>query len=90
MLLGTEGSREKNLAELKKILPNGSSFEALVVVDVASVCTHVNNYPRKSLGRKMPFSRVARLLFVVPFEEFRISKLKADEVIQKPSLLPNE
>lgn len=86
---GQKGSCEKNHVELRKILPKGSSFEALTAFDVASVCTHVNNYPRKSLGGKTPFSQAAKLLPKGLLDELGIARLRADEVTLKPSLLPN-
>lgn len=58
---GQKGSCEKNHVELRRILPKGSSFEALTAFDVATVCIHVNNYPRKSLDGKTLYSLVARL-----------------------------
>ena len=64
-------------------------FEALAAFDVASVCTHVNNYPRKSLGGKTPFSQAARLLPKGLLDELGITRLRADEVTLKPSLLSN-
>lgn len=84
---GQKGSCEKNHVELRKILPKGSSFEALAAFDVASVCTHVNNYPRKSLGGKTPFSLAVKLIPRRLLDELGISRLRADEVILKPSLL---
>ena len=86
---GQKGGCEKNHVELRKILPKGSSFEALAAFDVASVCTHVNNYPRKSLGGKTPFSLAAKLVPRRLLDELGISRLRADEVTLKPSLLSN-
>lgn len=84
---GQKGSCEKNHVELRRILPKGSSFEALAAFDVATVCTHVNNYPRRSLGGKTPYALAARLLPKRLLDELGISRLRTDEVILKPSLL---
>lgn len=75
--------------ELRKILPKGASFEALTAFDVASACTHADNYPRRSLGGKTPFSQVARLLPEGLLGELGITRLRAGEVTLKPSLLPS-
>lgn len=87
---GQKGSCEKSHVELRKVLPKGSSFEALAAFDVAAVCTHADNYPRRSLGGKMPFSQAARLLPKGLLDELGITRLRADEVTLKPSLLSNE
>ena len=86
---GQKGSCEKNHVELRKILPKGSSFETLTAFDVAVACAHVNNYPRRSLGGKTPYSLAARLIPKNLLQELGISRLRADQVILKPSALGN-
>lgn len=86
---GQKGSCEKNHVELRKILPKGSSFEALAAFDVASACTHADNYLRKSPSGKTPFSQAARLLLKDLLDELGIIRLRVDEVTLKPSLLSN-
>lgn len=85
---GQKGSCEKNHVELRRILPKGSSFEALTAFDVATVCTHVNNYPRKSLDGKTPYALAAKLIPRRLLDELGISRLRADEVVLRPGLLP--
>lgn len=57
---GQKGSCEKSHVELRRVLPKGLSFEALTAFDVTTACTHVNNYPRKSLEGKTPYAIVSQ------------------------------
>ena len=82
-----KGACERNHVELRRVLPKKTSFEGLTQYDVATVCTHVNNYPRESLGGKTPYSLAARLVPKELLEELGISRLRADEVTLRPSLL---
>lgn len=82
-----KASCEKNHVELRRIIPKGESLEALTQYDVATACTHVNNYPRKSLGGKTPFSLAAKLLPKGLLDELGITRLRADEVTLRPSAL---
>lgn len=59
---GQKGSCEKNHVEPGRILPEGSSFEALTAFGVATVCAHADNYPRKSLDGKTPYALAAKLI----------------------------
>lgn len=82
-----KGACERNHVELRRVIPKKTSLEGLTAFDVATVCTHVNNYPRASLGGKTPYSLAARLLPKELLEELGISRLRADEVTLRPSLL---
>ena len=85
---GQKGSCEKNHFEPGRILSNGSSLEVLTAFDVATGCTHADNYPRKSLDGKTPYTLAAKLIPRRLLDELGISGLRADEVVQRPGLLP--
>lgn len=86
---GQKGSCEKNHVELRKILLKGSSFEVFAAFDVASVCAHADNYPRKSLKGKTPYALAVGLVPKRLLDKLGIARLRADEVTLKPSLLSN-
>ena len=85
---GQKGSCEENHVEPGMILPKGSRFEALAAFDVATVCTHADNYPRKDPDGKTPYALAAKLIPRRLLDELGISGLRADEVVQRPGLLP--
>ena len=73
---GQKGSCEKNHVEPGRILPKGSSFEALTAFGVATVCTHADNYPRKSLDGKTPYALAAKLIPRRLLDELGISSAR--------------
>lgn len=84
---GQKGSCEKNHVELRKIMPKGSCLEELTAYEVATVCSHVNSYPRPSLGGATPYAFASQVLPGELLEGLGISSVPADEVTMNPSLL---
>lgn len=82
-----KGACEKNHVELRKILPKKTSFEALTPHDMAVIGSHVNSYPRKSLGGATPYSLAAKALPKALLDGLGISRVPPSKVTLKPSLI---
>lgn len=82
-----KGSCEKNHGLIRRIIPKGSDLDCLRQYDVATVASHVNSYPRPSLGGRSPFAMAARKIPKRLLDELGISWLRADEVCLKPEAL---
>lgn len=82
-----KGSGEKNHVELRKILPKGTSLEGLSNYDMATVASHVNSYPRPSLGGIAPIALASQALPKSLLEGLGITFISPDDVIMKPSLV---
>ena len=81
---------ERNHEELRRILPKQrSDFDSLSAWDVSIACSHVNSYPRKSLGGASPID-VASQVFPKEFlDTFGIERIEPDDVILRPTLIPH-
>ena len=84
---------ERNHEFIRLVLPKGTayteptSFDGLTQRDVSLMMSHVNSYVRKGLGNKTPYD-----LFTAEQGEeianlFGISRIAANDVTLKPSLL---
>lgn len=82
-----KGSCERNHGLIRRVLPKGTSFEGLTPWDVATVCSHVNSYPRRSLGGRSPLAAAARLVPKRLLDELGIVHMRPDEVVLRPELL---
>lgn len=82
-----KGSCEKNHVELRKIIPKGTSLEELTNYDMARVASHVNSYPRPSLGGLTPYALASQILPKGLLEGLGITLIPPDEVIMTPDLL---
>lgn len=82
-----KASCEKNHVELRKILPKKTSFEELTPYKMALISSHVNSYPRKSLGGKSPYSLAVKALPKELFDELGIAYVAPQDVTLKPTLI---
>lgn len=82
-----KGSCERNHALLRRIIPKKTSLDALTPLDVATACSHLNSYPRKSLGGKSPLAAASRLVPKALLDELGVVHLRPDQVVLKPSAL---
>lgn len=82
-----KGSCEKNHELIRRILPKGTDLDVLSQYDISTVASHVNSYPRPSLGGSSPFSKATRKIPKKLLDELGISWIRADEVCLKPSAL---
>lgn len=87
MRSGQKGSCEKNHVELRRIIPKGTSLESMTNHDIATVMSHVNSYPRPSLGGCAPITLASQALPKSLLVGLGISFIQPDDVIMKPSLL---
>ena len=78
---------ERNHEFIRQILPKGSSFDNLTQDDVTLMMNHINSYPRKSLNNHSPYEVAQMLLGETFLKAVNFSKIPADEVILKPSLI---
>ena len=85
-----KGSCERNHGLARRALPKGTSFEGLSQFDVSSVASALANYPRESLGGRTPLQAAAGLVPKDLLDELGIARMRADEVVLKPSLLDRE
>lgn len=85
-----KASCEKNHAMIRRIIPKGTSMQGLSQYDVATMCSHVNSYPRASLGGKCPLAAASRLVPRRLLDELGISKIPPQEVTLKPEVLRRE
>ena len=76
--LGTEGQLREEPRGAPQDPAQGSSLEALAAFDVASVCTHADNYPMKSLKGKTPYALAVGLVPKRLLDKLGISRLRAD------------
>lgn len=85
---GQKGACERSHAELRRILPKGrSDFDALTCADLAAAASHVNSYPRASLGGRCPVDLAAVVLPEGFLDLAGVSKVPLEEVVLRPSLL---
>lgn len=85
-----KGSAEKNHEHIREVLPKGmSDFDALNAYDVATLCSNVNSYARKSLAGKTPYEAAEGIIPKELLNELGIIKIRKDEVQLNRSLLPH-
>ncbi len=82
-----KGSAEKNHEEIRKVLPQGTSFDNLTQKDINLMMDHINSYSRPNLNDKTPYDT-----FMFLFGEETIKKLGSTlippkDICLKPSLL---
>ena len=84
-----KGACERNHVLVRFIHYKGWSFDGLTQEDINMLFSHINSYPRKSLGGKTPYEKVledSRL--GQTFLDFAgIKKVDCDDVTLNPSLL---
>lgn len=78
---------ELNHEFIRKILPKGSSFDNLSQSDILLLMSHINSYSREKLNDKSPFDVFGFLYGYDVLEKLAISRIPANEIILKPSLL---
>ena len=84
---------ERNHEFIRLVLPKGTaytqttSFDGLTQDDVSLMMSHVNSYVRKGLGDKTPYDLFTAEQGVEIASLFGISRIAANDVTLKPSLL---
>lgn len=82
-----KGSAEKNHVEFRKIVPKGTSIDKITNYDLATVFSHINSTPRRSLFGASPMQLAMEVLPKEFFDELGLSLIPPDEVILSPNLL---
>lgn len=79
---------ERNHEELRRVLPKGrSDFDELTAFDVATLCSHVNSYPRRGLGGACPYDIASLTLPEGALDMLGVERVPNDEIVLKPELL---
>lgn len=78
---------ELNHEFIRKILPKGSSFDDLVQSDISLMMSHINSYSREKLNDKSPYDMFGFLYGYDVLDKLGISRIPANEILLKPSLL---
>jgi len=78
---------ELNHEFIRKILPKGSSFDALAQSDISLMMSHINSYSREKLNDKSPFDMFGFIYGYDVLEKLGIIRIPANEILLKPSLL---
>ena len=78
---------EKNHEYIRKILPDGSSFDDLSQKEISLVMSHINSSARESLGGRTPFELANMMLPKELLDCFGLSEIAPDDVNLTPKLL---
>ena len=72
---------------IRKILPKGKPFDFLEQEDINLMMSHINSYSREKLNYKSPLEAFGFLYGHDVIEQLGISKIPANDILLKPSLL---
>lgn len=78
---------ELNHEFIRKVLPKGRSFDDLTQNDISLMMSHINSYSREKLNDKSPFDTFSFLYGYDILDKLGISRIPANEIMLKPSLL---
>lgn len=78
---------ELNHEFIRKVLPKGRSFDDLTQGDISLMMSHINSYSREKLNDKSPFDTFGFLYGYDVLEKLGISRIPANDILLKPSLL---
>ena len=83
-----KGSCEKNHEFIRYILPKKhSNFDALTNYDIATLNSHINSYPRKSIEGDTPLNKIRDIIPSKFLKELGIELIPKKDVILNPRLL---
>lgn len=82
-----KGAAEKNHEEIRKVLPQGTSFDHLTQKDINLMMDHINSYSRPTLNDKTPYAMFAFLYGEKEIEKLGSILIPPNEICLKPSLL---
>ena len=78
---------ENNHLLIRRILPKGTSFNALSVADVNLTCRHINSVLRENLGNRTPFDLMESADEKKLLSALDLSPIPPDEVMLSPKLI---
>lgn len=82
-----KGSAEKQHVEFRKVVPKGTSIDALSSRDIATAFSHINSTPRRSLFGMSPMQLAMEVLPQKFFDELGLRLIAPDEITLNPSLI---
>lgn len=82
-----KGSAEKNHEEIRKVLPQGTSFDNLTQKDINLMMDHINSYSRPNLNDKTPYDTFKFLFGEEAIKKLGSTLIPAKDICLKPSLL---
>jgi IS30 family transposase len=82
-----KGAAEKNHEEIRKVLPQGTSFDNLSLKDITLLMDHVNSYSRPTLNDKTPHDTFKFLFGGEAIKKLGSTLIPANDICLKPSLL---
>lgn len=82
-----KGAIEENHTLIRMIKPKGEEMTDLTQEKVGLMMSHVNSYPRKSLGGKDPYDAMEALIGTDAVRKTGIARIDPGDVILKPELL---
>jgi IS30 family transposase len=82
-----KGACEKNHVELRKVVPKGTSLQAMDSKTLSLICSHVNSTIRKGCGNATPFHLAFACLPQGLFEKLGLWLIPALDVIAAPNIL---
>ena len=78
---------ENNHNFIRKVLPNGQSWNHLTQEKIDLMFSHINSTPRESLGDKTPYEIFTFIYGKNLADKLNIQKIEKDEVCTTPRLL---
>jgi IS30 family transposase len=82
-----KGSAERQHVEYRKIVPKGTSIDALTNYELAEIFSHINSTPRRTLFGMSPMQLAMQVLPGEFFDELGLRLIPPDEIILSPKLL---
>ena len=82
-----KGAAECNHKYYRRVIPKGTSMDALSAKDCACMMSHVNSTPRPCLGGISPIEAIRPVVDQGFLDAFGIESIERDEVFLKPELL---
>lgn len=82
-----KGAAEKNHEEIRKVLPQGTSFDNLTQKDISLMMDHINSYSRPYLNDKTPYETFKFLYGEEVIKKLGLNFIRPNDICLKPSLL---
>lgn len=82
-----KGSAEKNHEEIRKVLPQGTSFDNLTQKDISLMMDHINSYSRPNLNDRTPYDTFKFLFGEEVIKKLGSTLIHPKDICLKPSLL---
>jgi IS30 family transposase len=82
-----KGSAEKNHSEIRKVLPQGTSFDNLTQKDINLMMDHINSYSRPTLNDRTPYEAFEFLFGSEIIKKLGSTLIPPNDICLKPSLL---